>query len=50
MEKKIEWYHEFIDKSYKPKENDIKVLFYYEPAKGITDEDAIGRIASESSS
>ena len=47
---KIEWYHDFIDRSYKPKSDDVKVLFYYEPAEGVTDEDAIGRIASESSS
>ncbi|MFH1325514.1 MAG: type III ribulose-bisphosphate carboxylase [archaeon] len=47
--KKIEWYHDFIDLKYKPKRNDLKVLYYFEPAKGITKEDAIGRIASESS-
>lgn len=47
---KIEWYHEFINTHYKPKNDDVKVLFYYEPTKGITHEDAIGRIASESSS
>ncbi|ODS39323.1 MAG: type III ribulose-bisphosphate carboxylase [Candidatus Altiarchaeales archaeon WOR_SM1_86-2] len=50
MVKKIEWYHEFIDENYIPKSDDIKVLFYYEPADGVTREDAIGRIASESSS
>ena len=49
MEKKVEWYHEFIDLKYKPKKNDLKVLFYFQPARGITKEDAIGRIASESS-
>ena len=48
-EKKIEWYHDFIDKKYKPKNTDLKVLFYFEPSKGITRDDAIGRIASESS-
>jgi ribulose-bisphosphate carboxylase large chain len=47
---KIEWYHDFINKKYKPRKSDVKVLFYYEPAQGITKEDAIGRIASESSS
>jgi len=47
---KTEWYHEFINKNYKPKNSDIKVQFYYEPDKGISSEDAIGRIASESSS
>src|SRR3989344_3535787 len=47
--KKVEWNHEFIDLKYKPKRNDLKVLFYFQPAKGITKADAIGRIASESS-
>lgn len=49
MTKKIEWYHDFIDLEYKPRKTDLKVLYYFEPAKGITKEDAIGRIASESS-
>jgi len=47
---KTEWYHEFINTKYKPSRTDVKVLFYYEPDDGITSEDAIGRIASESSS
>ncbi len=50
MAKKIEWYHEFINKKYKPKKDDLSVLYYFEPDKGISKEDAIGRIASESSS
>ncbi|MDP3986854.1 MAG: type III ribulose-bisphosphate carboxylase [Nanoarchaeota archaeon] len=49
MSKKIEWYHEFIDLRYRPKRTDLKVLFYFESARGITRDDAIGRIASESS-
>ena len=49
MSKKIEWYHDFINLKYKPKKTDLKTLFYFEPARGITKEDAIGRIASESS-
>ncbi len=49
MSKKIEWYHDFIDNSYKPKKTDLKVLYYFEPAKGVSKNDAIGRIASESS-
>ena len=48
MSKKIEWYHDFINLKYKPKANDLKVLFFFEPARGITKGDAIGRIASES--
>ncbi|MBI5803404.1 type III ribulose-bisphosphate carboxylase [Candidatus Pacearchaeota archaeon] len=47
--KKVEWYHDFIDLKYKPKNTDLKVLFYFEPAKDETKDDAIGRIASESS-
>lgn len=50
MEKKIEWYDEFINTKYKPKSNDIKALFYYEKAKGMSNREVIGRIASESSS
>lgn len=49
MVKKVEWYHDFINKSYKPAKTDLKALFYFEPEKGITKDDAIGRIASESS-
>lgn len=49
VEKKVEWYHEFINLKYKPSKTDLNVLFYFEPAKGVTKEDAIGRIASESS-
>ena len=48
-EKKIEWYHDFINLKYKPKKTDLKVLFYFEPASDISKEDAIGRVASESS-
>ncbi|MDO8528499.1 MAG: type III ribulose-bisphosphate carboxylase [Nanoarchaeota archaeon] len=47
--KKVEWYHEFIDKKYRPKRTDLKVLYYFEPAPGTSKDDAIGRIASESS-
>nr|VDD89205.1 RuBisCO long chain, Form III-b [uncultured archaeon] len=49
MTKKVEWYHSFIDRKYKPKKTDLKVLYYFEPAKNTSKEDAIGRIASESS-
>lgn len=46
---KVEWYLEFNNPSYSPKKTDLKVLFYFEPAKGISAKEAIGRIASESS-
>ncbi len=49
MPEKIEWYGEFVKKNYKPKSDDVIVLFYFEPAKGISREEAAGRIASESS-
>ncbi|MEK6883609.1 MAG: type III ribulose-bisphosphate carboxylase, partial [Nanoarchaeota archaeon] len=49
MSNKVEWYHDFINLNYKPSRTDLKVLYYFEPTKGITKNDAIGRIASESS-
>ena len=42
-------YTDFIDKNYKPKENDLVCLFKVKPANDVTMNDAIGRIASESS-
>lgn len=49
MTEKIDWYDEFVDLNYSPGKNDIVCLYYFEPAKGITEKEAIGRIASESS-
>lgn len=49
MVKKVEWYTEFVDLSYKPSKTDLIVLFYFEPANGISVKEAVGRIASESS-
>nr|VDD88744.1 RuBisCO long chain, Form III-b [uncultured archaeon] len=46
---KVEWYLEFVDLDYKPAKDDLKVLFYFEPSKGISPKEAAGRIASESS-
>ncbi len=45
----IDWYMEFVDPGYVPKKDDIVCLYYFEPASGITKEEAAGRIASESS-
>ncbi len=47
--KKIDWYEEFVDYGYKPASNDLIALFYFEPAQGVSVKEAIGRIASESS-
>jgi len=49
MSKKVEWYSDFVKKSYRPKSSDLVVLFYFEPSHGISKNEAIGRIASESS-
>ena len=49
MNNKIEWYHEFIDKEYEPDKTDLVVLYYFEPSEGISTEDIVGRLASESS-
>ena len=49
MASKVEWYTEFVDYGYKPAKDDLIVLFYFEPAPGISLKEAIGRVASESS-
>ncbi|HEY6586408.1 MAG TPA: type III ribulose-bisphosphate carboxylase [Candidatus Methanoperedens sp.] len=49
MAAKIDWYNEFVDLNYTPAKDDLICLYYFEPAKGITEKEAIGRIASESS-
>jgi len=45
----IDWYNEFVDLNYTPARDDLVCLFYFEPAAGIGPEEAVGRIASESS-
>lgn len=47
--KKVEWYHEFIDTEYTPDKTDLTVLYYFDPAEGVSTEDIVGRLASESS-
>jgi ribulose-bisphosphate carboxylase large chain len=42
-------YLDFVDIKYKPKKSDLICLFRFKPAKGISTEEALGRIASESS-
>ena len=49
MSNKVEWYLNFVNENYKPSKTDIVALFYFEPASGISVKEAIGRIASESS-
>lgn len=46
---KIDWYNEFVDFKYKPAKDDLVCLFYFEPDSGISKKEAVGRIASESS-
>jgi len=46
---KIDWYTDFVDFSYRPSKNDVVVQFYFEPPKGMSKKEAVGRIASESS-
>jgi len=45
----FEWYLDFVDKSYRPSEDEMIVVFKAEPAPGMSLEDIAGRIASESS-
>ncbi len=46
---KIDWYEEFVDRKYEPLGDDLVVLFYFEPPRGMSKEESAGRIASESS-
>ncbi len=46
---KIDWYDEFVDLRYKPAKDDLVALYYFEPEAGISKKEAVGRIASESS-
>lgn len=45
----IDWYNEFVDTTYTPDRDEIVCLFSFEPADGMSREEACGRIASESS-
>ena len=49
MKEKIDWYDEFVELDYAPAKDDLICLYYFEPAKGISPREAVGRIASESS-
>jgi len=49
MAEKIDWYDDFVDLSYTPSTDDLVCLYYFEPADGIGEKEAVGRIASESS-
>jgi ribulose-bisphosphate carboxylase large chain len=46
---KTEWYDEFVDASHRPAKDDIVALFRFEPDRGFSVKEALGRIASESS-
>jgi ribulose-bisphosphate carboxylase large chain len=46
---KIEWYHDFIDRDYTPRDDDLIALFYFDKADSVSVDDLIGRLASESS-
>ncbi|HOI12443.1 MAG TPA: type III ribulose-bisphosphate carboxylase [Methanoculleus sp.] len=45
----IDWYEEFVDLDHTPGPDELVALYYFEPAEGISREEAVGRIASESS-
>lgn len=46
---KIDWYNEFVDMNYEPAKDELVVLFYFEPPRGMSQEESAGRITSESS-
>ena len=45
----IDWYNEFVDLDHTPGTDELVALYYFEPAEGVSKEEAVGRIASESS-
>ena len=45
----IDWYMDFVDTGYVPLKDELVCLYRFEPAAGISREEAAGRIASESS-
>lgn len=45
----IDWYMDFVDTGYIPAKDELICLYRFEPAAGISREEAVGRIASESS-
>ncbi len=45
MTEKIDGYDEFVDLNYTPEKDDLVCLYYFEPAKGISAKEAMGRIA-----
>jgi ribulose-bisphosphate carboxylase large chain len=45
----IDWYEEFVDLNHTPGRDELVALYYFEPAEGISREEAVGRVASESS-
>ena len=49
MKTNIDPYKDFVDLGHRPKQNDLVCLFKVHPAKGMSMENAMGRIASESS-
>ncbi|MEM3185294.1 MAG: type III ribulose-bisphosphate carboxylase [Conexivisphaerales archaeon] len=49
MEEKVEWYLDFVDFSYRAKNDDLIAKFKIKPAKGFSIDEAAGRVASESS-
>ena len=45
----IDWYMDFVEPGYTPAPDELICLYSFEPAAGISREEAAGRIASESS-
>ncbi|MDD1678510.1 MAG: type III ribulose-bisphosphate carboxylase [Methanomicrobiales archaeon] len=45
----IDWYMDFVDLGFTPSTDNLVCLYYFEAEEGISAEEAVGRIASESS-
>ncbi len=46
---KIDWYDQFVDLNYTPGNDELLVLFRFDPPSGMSRKESAGRIASESS-
>jgi ribulose-bisphosphate carboxylase large chain len=46
---KIDWYDQFVDLEYDPGDDELLVLFRFDPPSGMSRKESAGRIASESS-
>ncbi|HVP23404.1 MAG TPA: type III ribulose-bisphosphate carboxylase [Conexivisphaerales archaeon] len=47
--KQVEWYSDFVDRRHRPAKDELVAVFRVRPSKGFSQDEAAGRVASESS-